>query len=73
MCRSGRASLIDVEKLAELVVRDKRAHPSQYALVSISEGARMVGGTAVEYGEACAYGQRKLGNIVLMPGEFVAK
>jgi 6-phosphofructokinase 1 len=63
----------DVEKLAELVVRDKRANPSQYAIVTISEGARMVGGTPVEYGEADAYGHRKLGGIGLIAGEALRK
>ncbi len=63
----------DVEKLAELIVRDKRANPSNYAIVTISEGAHMVGGTAVEYGEADAYGHRKLGGIGLIAGEALKK
>jgi 6-phosphofructokinase len=53
----------DPEKLAELVMRDKRANPSNYAMVTISEGARMMGGKVVEYGEADAYGHQKLGGI----------
>jgi len=44
----------NVVKLAELVVRDKRPNPSQYAIVTISEATRMVGGTGFEYGEANA-------------------
>ena len=63
----------DVEKLAELIVRDKRANPSQYAIVTISEGAHMVGGTPVEFGEADAYGHRKLGGIGLIAGEALRK
>lgn len=53
----------DPEKLAELVMKDKLANPSHYAIVTISEGAHMVGGKIVEYGEADAYGHRKLGGI----------
>jgi 6-phosphofructokinase 1 len=53
----------DPERLAELVMRDKRANPSNYAMVTISEGAHMVGGKVVEYGEADAYGHYKLGGI----------
>ncbi len=48
----------DPEKLAELVMKDKNANPSNYAMVTISEGAHMVGGKVVEYGEADAYGHR---------------
>lgn len=53
----------DVERLAELIVRDKRDNPSHYAMIAISEGARMVGGQEVEFGEEDAYGHRKLGGI----------
>jgi 6-phosphofructokinase len=53
----------DVERLAELVMKDKRDNPSNYAMVTISEGAHMSGAEVVEYGEADAYGHRKLGGI----------
>jgi ATP-dependent phosphofructokinase / diphosphate-dependent phosphofructokinase len=59
----------DPEKLAELVMKDKRANPSNYAMVTISEGAHMVGGKVVEFGEADAYGHRKLGGIGQITGE----
>jgi 6-phosphofructokinase 1 len=59
----------DPEKLAELVMRDKRANPSNYAIVTVSEGAHMVGGKVVEYGEADAFGHRKLGGIGEITGE----
>ena len=54
----------DIDKLAELLMDDKRANPSNYAMVTVSEGA-----TArrqdemVLTGEADAYGHRKLGGI----------
>ena len=53
----------DPERLAELVMRDKSANPSNYAMVTVSEGAHMVGGMVIEYGESDAYGHRKLGGI----------
>ena len=34
----------DIERLAELLVADKRRNPSNYAMVAISEGATMLGG-----------------------------
>lgn len=61
------------EKLGELVLRDKRANPSNYAMVTISEGAHMAGGAVVEYGETDAYGHRKLGGIGEITGEALQK
>ncbi len=59
----------DPERLGELVMRDKRSNPSNYAMVTISEGAHMIGGKVVEFGEADAYGHRKLGGIGEITGE----
>ena len=44
-------------------MEDKRHNASNYAMVTISEGASMVGGDVLESGEADAYGHRKLGGI----------
>jgi 6-phosphofructokinase len=63
----------DPERLAKLVMQDKRSNPSNYAMVTISEGAHMVGGKVIEYGEADAYGHRKLGGIGLIVGEALKK
>jgi 6-phosphofructokinase 1 len=63
----------DPEKLAGLLMEDKRHNPSNYAMVTISEGAHMVGGKVVEYGEADAYGHRKLGGIGQITGEALKK
>ncbi|MCA9956543.1 MAG: 6-phosphofructokinase [Ardenticatenaceae bacterium] len=63
----------DPEKLGELVLKDKRANPSNYAMVTVSEGAHMVGGKVVEYGEADAYGHRKLGGIGEITGDALQK
>ena len=63
----------DVEKLAKLVMQDKTGHPSNYAMVTISEGAHFLGGQVVEYGEADAYGHKKLGGIGQLTGEALKK
>jgi 6-phosphofructokinase 1 len=63
----------DPQRLAELLMEDKHANPSNYAIVTISEGAHMLGGAAVEYGEADAYGHRKLGGIGLIAGDALKK
>jgi ATP-dependent phosphofructokinase / diphosphate-dependent phosphofructokinase len=59
----------DVERLAELVVADRRRNPSDYAMIAISEGASMEGGQVVEYGQEDAYGHRKLGGIGIVVAE----
>jgi 6-phosphofructokinase len=53
----------DPEKLSQLLLEDKRNNPSNYAIMTISEGATMIGGDIIESGEADAYGHRKLGGI----------
>ncbi len=53
----------DVERLAQLLGQDKRTNPSRYAMMTISEGATMVGGQIVQGGTADAYGHQKLGGI----------
>jgi 6-phosphofructokinase len=58
----------DIHKLVEFLVEDKRNNPSNYAIMTISEGAIMVGGDVVESGEADMFGHRKLGGV----GELVA-
>jgi 6-phosphofructokinase 1 len=63
----------DPERLAELVMKDKTTNPSNYVMVTISEGAHMVGGKVVEYGETDAYGHKKLGGIGEITGEALKK
>ena len=53
----------DIEKLAGMVAGDREANPSNYAVVVVSEGATMIGGQIVEYGQEDAYGHKKLGGI----------
>ena len=63
----------DPEKLAGLIMEDKQANPSNYAMLTISEGARMVSGEVLLSGEADAYGHRKLGGIGIQTGEVLKK
>ena len=63
----------DVERLANFLMQDKRESPSDYAIMTISEGAQMIGGSIVEYGQADAYGHRKLGGIGAITGEAIQK
>jgi 6-phosphofructokinase len=53
----------DSERLLQMLERDKHDNPSNYAVVAISEGAKMIGGVAVESGDPDAFGNRKLGGI----------
>jgi ATP-dependent phosphofructokinase / diphosphate-dependent phosphofructokinase len=61
----------DPELLATYVLEDKAANPSNYAMVTVSEGARMLEGSVEEYGEQDAYGHRKLGGIGLATGNVL--
>ena len=63
----------DIERLAAFLMEDKGRNPSQYSMVTISEGATMEGGDMVLTGEADAYGHRKLGGIGLQTGEMLKK
>jgi ATP-dependent phosphofructokinase / diphosphate-dependent phosphofructokinase len=58
----------DIEQLAKQVADDKRRNPSNYAMVVISEGASMLGGQVIEYGQEDAYGHKKLGGIGQITG-----
>jgi ATP-dependent phosphofructokinase / diphosphate-dependent phosphofructokinase len=60
-----------IDKLAELLIADKRANPSGYAMVTISEGATLEGGELQLSGNADAYGHRKLGGIGALTGELL--
>lgn len=55
----------DVERLAELLVADRNAHPSHYSVVLVSEGAQMDGDEGMHYEGTTTdqYGHKKLGGI----------
>lgn len=63
----------DIERLAALVVEDRKRNPSNYAVVAVSEGATMVGGDIIETGPEDAYGHRKLGGIGTIVGDALKK
>lgn len=63
----------DPEKLAQLLMEDKKTNPSNYAIMTISEGAQMIGGKVIEYGQMDAYGHKKLGGIGAITGEALQK
>jgi 6-phosphofructokinase 1 len=63
----------EAERLAELVLADRRANPSHYALVVLSEGASMVGGEPIDGGEPDAYGHLKLGGIGQITGDALKR
>lgn len=53
----------DMDKLANMLLEDKRYNPSNYSIMTVSEGATFLGGEIVERGETDAYGHKKLGGI----------
>jgi len=61
----------DVHKLSGYLVDDKAKNPSNYAIMTISEGARMLDGDVVQKGEADPYGHRKLGGIGEITGRAI--
>jgi 6-phosphofructokinase 1 len=56
---------VDVERLAELLTGDRNRNPSHYAVVLVSEGARLASqpGMSFEGEETDMFGHRKLGGI----------
>lgn len=59
----------EMEKLAQFLVDDKRNNPSNYSIMTVSEGATIKGGEIIERGEEDAYGHKKLGGI----GEIISE
>jgi 6-phosphofructokinase 1 len=57
----------DIHRLATLITDDKKNNPSNYAMLTVSEGAHPIEGEIVEGGQADAFGHRKLGGI----GQYV--
>ncbi|MEN6410098.1 MAG: 6-phosphofructokinase [Anaerolineaceae bacterium] len=63
----------DLERLANFLSKDKRDNPSNYAIMTLSEGAVVEGGDVFETGEADAYGHRKLGGIGQIVSEGIKR
>lgn len=53
----------DADRMIELLKKDKRDNPSNYALVVLSEGASWSGYVVQEYGEPDDYGHRRKMNV----------
>jgi 6-phosphofructokinase 1 len=54
---------VNLQKLIDLLVNDKKNNPSNYTLVVLSEGAQWEGYEVKEYGEPDAFGHRKKFNV----------
>jgi ATP-dependent phosphofructokinase / diphosphate-dependent phosphofructokinase len=62
----------DPDRLAALLLEDKRSNPSRYSMVTVSEGATPAeSGELVLSGEADAYGHRKLGGVGQLLSEML--
>ncbi len=59
----------DFERLGGLLQADKAANPSRYAMMTISEGATMVGGEMIMGKHEDAFGHKKLGGVGQILGE----
>jgi 6-phosphofructokinase 1 len=65
---------VNLDKLIELLVTDKRNNPSNYSIVVLSEGAEWEGYTVREYGEPDAFGHRKKMSVAEdLSSEIIAK
>jgi 6-phosphofructokinase 1 len=61
------------EKLAHLIMKDKKDNPKNYAMITISEGAQIIGGDMFLSGECDAFGHRRLGGIGEETGAILKK
>ena len=63
----------DVDRLTAFLVEDRNANPSAYAIMTISEGAKPIGGEMTMTGEADAYGHKKLGGVGLWVAQEIER
>ncbi len=63
----------NIERLASFLEEDRKQNPSNYAMMTISEGAKMEGGEMILSGEADAYGHRRLGGVGALTAEAIKK
>jgi len=65
---------VDLDKLVRLLIADKDANPSSYALIVLSEGAAWQGYTLQEYGPPDAYGHRRKASVAeALAGEITRR
>jgi 6-phosphofructokinase len=63
----------DIMRLSTFLTEDRSRNPSHYAMMTISEGARMEGGEMILKGDADDYGHKKLGGIGEITGQALKK
>ncbi|MBW1695749.1 MAG: 6-phosphofructokinase [Deltaproteobacteria bacterium] len=63
----------NIDRLAAFLKEDRKRNPSNYAMMTISEGATMENDDMVLSGEKDSYGHRKLGGIGVLTGEAIRK
>lgn len=63
----------DPDRLATLLMQDKRNSPSRYAMMTISEGARMIGDESPAERPGSGQGRRKLGGIGAVAAEEIRR
>jgi 6-phosphofructokinase 1 len=63
----------DPDRLAKLLCDDQERSPSRYAVMTISEGARMIGDEVQESGPVDGFGHRKLGGIGSLTAEEIRR
>ncbi len=64
---------VQLPKLLDLILADKKDNPSAYALILLSEGAEWEGYSVSEYGEADAFGHRKKANVAEALSDIIKK
>lgn len=63
----------DHKILGDYLVNDRDNNPSNYAIVVISEGAKFINNDMVQFGEADAFGHKKLGGIGMQTATALKK
>jgi 6-phosphofructokinase 1 len=63
----------DVLRLADLISADRASNPSNYAMLTVSEGAFPAGGAPIESGMEDAYGRHRLGGVGRVVGEALSR
>jgi 6-phosphofructokinase len=64
---------VDLTKLIDLLMHDKRENPSNYALAILSEGATWHGYEVQEYGPADVHGRRKKASVAEVLSEEIRR
>ncbi len=63
----------EIEKLADFLMDDRRRNPSNYSIMTVSEGATYKDGGIIETGEEDAFGHKKLGGVGQMISDDIKR